>query len=165
MNVLTAVAIRVGGISWLPRFLPQITAIDKFLMRITRGRWSLLRIAGLPGLMLTVAGRKSGLPRSTPVLCVPDDGSWLVAGSNFGGPKPPVWVGNVRAAATVTVAVDGVAHEAVAEELSGPDREEAWARMLRMWPNYAKYAERTTRLIPVFRLTPTTSAQGPVDRG
>jgi len=57
----------------------------------------LLAFAGLPQVMLTVRGRKSGIPRSTPLLCTPYDGSFLVAGSNWGAPKLPVWVLNLRA--------------------------------------------------------------------
>ncbi len=59
---------------------------------------TLLRIAGLPNLFLTVPGRKSGVPRTTPLLCVPHEGRILIAGSYFGGPKLPVWVLNLRAA-------------------------------------------------------------------
>lgn len=157
-NLLTPIAIMLGGISWLPRFLPQITAMDKFLSRITRGRWSFVRIAGLTSLMLTVVGRKSGVARSTPVLCVPYRNGHLIAGSNFGGPKEPVWVLNVRAVAqaggTVGVGINGSEHRATAREISGAEREEAWAHMLRTWPNYAKYAERVDRTIPVFLLEP-----------
>ena len=158
MNILTPLAVRVGAISWLPRFLPQITAIDKLIQRLTRGHLSLLRLAGLPNLMLTVVGRKSGIPRTTPLLCIPYRGGNLIAGSNFGGPKPPVWVVNVRAAAEqgrpVGVRVNGVSHQASAREVTGTERDEAWAHMLQTWPNYAKYAERTDRLIPVFLLEP-----------
>ena len=154
MNALTPVAIRLGGLSWLPRFLRQITAVDRFLQRITGGRWSLLRIAGLPSMMLTVTGRRSGVARSTPVLCVPYDGGHLAAGSNFGGAKAPVWVLNVRAAGRVTVTVDGTTYDAVPRELTGEERATAWAHMLRTWPNYAKYEARTHRVIPVFLFTP-----------
>ena len=91
-NVLTPVAIWLGSLSWLPRFLRQITAVDKFLQRITRGRLSLVGMAGLPSMMMTVVGRKSGVARTTPVVCVPYGGGNLVAGSNFGGPKEPAWV-------------------------------------------------------------------------
>ena len=153
-NLLTPVAIRLGSLSWLPRLLPQITAIDKFIQRLTKGQWSLLRIAGLPSMMLTVIGRKSGIARSTPVLCIPYQHGHLIAGSNFGGKKPPVWVLNVRAADRVTVMVDGRTHDAVPRELGGEERDTAWAHMLETWPNYAKYAERTERVIPVFLLTP-----------
>ena len=149
-NLLTPVAIRIGALAWLPRFLKQITIIDKFIARITKGRWSLLRIAGLPSMMLTVIGRKSGLARSTPVLCVPYDGGHLIAGSNFGGPTMPAWVYNVRAAETVHVRVDDEEHEGIPHELSGSEREQAWTQMIKTWPNYARYAERTDRLLPVF---------------
>lgn len=154
-NLLTPVAIWLGGLSWLPRFLRQITAIDKLLQRATRGQWSLLRMAGLPSMMLTVIGRKSGIARSVPILCIPYRGGQLVAGSNFGGMKAPAWVLNVRAAERVTMMVDGSTHDAVPHELAGEEREAAWAHMLKTWPNYAKYAERTGRVIPVFWLTPT----------
>src|SRR3954468_18003296 len=80
MGLLTPVAIRIGGISWMPRLLPGIVWVDTRLQRLTRGRLTLLDIAGLPNLMLTVPGRKSGIPRSTPLLCVPHQGTYLVAG-------------------------------------------------------------------------------------
>ncbi|MCW2758832.1 MAG: hypothetical protein JWO46_2578 [Nocardioidaceae bacterium] len=155
MGMLTPVAIRIGALSWMPKLLRQITWIDKQVQRLTRGRWSILRIAGLPNLMLTVVGRKSGTPRSTPLLCVPYESGQLIAGSNFGGPKAPVWVVNVRAADHVTVTVGGVSHEATAREISGEERDRVWQHMLRTWPNYAKYAERTDRVIPVFLLEPS----------
>jgi len=154
MSVLTPVAVWLGSLSWMPKLLPQITAVDKFIQRLTKGHWSLLRFAGLPNLMLTVLGRKSGVARSTPVLCVPYRGGQLIAGSNFGGPKPPVWVLNVRAADRVTVTVNGRTHDAVPHELSGEERAEAWKHMLETWPNYARYEARTDRVIPVFWLTP-----------
>jgi len=157
-NFLTPVAIMLGGISWLPRFLPQITAMDKFLSRITRGRWSFVRIAGLTSLMLTVVGRKSGVARSTPVLCVPYGEGHLIAGSNFGGLKEPIWVLNVRAVAqaggSVGVGINGAEHQATPHEMTGTEREDAWEHMLRTWPNYAKYAQRVDRTIPVFLLSP-----------
>lgn len=157
--MLTPLAIRIGSLAWLPRLLPQITWLDKTLQRLTRGRWSVLRIAGLPGILLTVLGRKSGLPRSTPLLCVPYLQGVLIAGSNFGGMKAPVWVVNVRAAQEsaqpVSMRYQGEELAANATELVGPDREQAWEHMLTTWPNYARYAERTERTIPVFYLEPT----------
>ena len=159
MNFLTPLAVRIGAISWMPRLLPQITATDKFLQRVTRGRLTLLDIAGLPNLMLTVNGRKSDLPRNTPLLCVPHDSGYLIAGSNFGGAKRPMWVDNVRAAAEkgerVGARVRGVSHEAVVREVTGAEHERLWDQMTQTWPNYTKYAERTGRTIPVFFLDPS----------
>jgi deazaflavin-dependent oxidoreductase (nitroreductase family) len=155
MNPLTPLAIKIGSWAWVPRFLPQITWVDRTLHRLTGGRITLVRLAGLPSLVLTVVGRKSGIARSTPVLCVPRGPDFLIAGSNFGGPKPPVWVLNIRSAEQVTVSFNGRERTAVPRELVEAERETAWSHMLKTWPNYAKYAERTDRVIPVFLLEPT----------
>jgi len=85
---------------------------------------------------------------------VPRDGSWLVAGSNWGGPKPPAWVGNLAAADIAKVGFHGRDTDVEARLLEGDELAAAWREMLEVWPNYAKYAERTDRRIPVFRLTP-----------
>ena len=110
---------------------------------------TILDIAGLPNLMLTVKGRKSGVPRTTPLLCVPYESGYLIAGSNFGGEKKPVWVVNVRAAEEkgelVGVRFDGRSQQAAVRELTGAERDRAWEHMIETWPNYARYAERTDR--------------------
>ena len=136
----------------MPRLLPQIVWFDTRLQQATKGRVTVLDIAGLPNLALTVAGRKSGIPRTTPLLCVPHDGGWLIAGSYFGGPNVPLWVGNLRASTLAHVRVDGVDHDVTWREVEGEERARMWEVMLKTWPNFAKYEERTTRLIPVFYL-------------
>jgi deazaflavin-dependent oxidoreductase (nitroreductase family) len=160
MNLLTPLAVRIGAIPWMPKLLPQITATDKFVQRVTRGRVTILDIAGLPNLMLTVKGRKSGVPRTTPLLCVPYRDGNLIAGSNFGQLKPPVWVVNIRAASEkgelVGVRTNRRPHEARVRELTGAEREEAWAHMVKTWPNYEMYEKRTDRTIPVFFLEPAS---------
>ncbi len=158
MNALTPLAIRIGAIPWMPKLLPQITATDKFVQKVSQGRVTILDIAGLPNLMLTVAGRKSGVPRTTPLLCVPHEGGFLIAGSYFGGPKTPAWVANVRAADEVQVRFDARTIPATPREVTGEERARLWEVMVETWPNYRKYEERTDRTIPVFLLTPTTPA-------
>jgi deazaflavin-dependent oxidoreductase (nitroreductase family) len=152
MGTLTPLAVKIGAIPWMPKLLPQITWIDKKLQGATSGSWSVLRIAGLPNLMLTVVGRKSGIPRTTPLLYVPYGDDQLIAGSYFGGPKTPVWVANVRAADHVTVSIKGVSHVAAPREISDDEREPLWDHMVKTWPNFARYAERTDRTIPIFLL-------------
>lgn len=156
MGLLTPLAIRIGAISWMPKLLPQIVWFDTRLHRVSGGRVTVLDIAGLPNLNLTVTGRKSGVERTTPLLCVPDGDTILIAGSYFGGPKTPLWVGNLRAAdGRARVEYGKKTFAVVATELDGDERARAWQHMLETWPNYAKYEERTDRLIPVFRLTRT----------
>ncbi|HEY9293681.1 MAG TPA: nitroreductase family deazaflavin-dependent oxidoreductase [Microlunatus sp.] len=154
MGLLTPLAVRIGAVSWMPRLLPQITWIDLRLQSCSRGRLSLLSIAGLPNLLLTVPGRRSGVPRTTPLLCVPIQDAWLIAGSSFGGPTTPAWVHNLRAARTARIRFRGRTVTVSAEELVGTDRALMWTRMCRAWPNYLLYERRTRRLIPVIRLTP-----------
>ena len=157
MGLLTPLAIRIGAISWMPKLLPQVVWLDKNLHRVSGGRVTVLDIAGLPNLNLTVKGKKSGVERTTPLLCVPDQGTWLIAGSYFGGPKTPLWVGNLRAAGGEAKVEFGKETFPVrATEVEGVDRAVAWQTMVRTWPNYAKYEERTDRLIPVFRLARAT---------
>lgn len=153
-RVFTPLAIRIGALPWLPRYLPQIVWVDKLIQRLTRGRLTLVDLAGLPNLMLTVVGRRSGIPRDTPLLCVPYGERYLVAGSNFGAPKPPLWVGNLEAAEECTIRVKGRTSPARARVLEGDERAAAWEHMLQVWPNYSKYQESTDRVIKVFLLTP-----------
>jgi deazaflavin-dependent oxidoreductase (nitroreductase family) len=153
MGLLTPLAIRIGAIPWMPKLLPQIVWCDRKLQALSRGRVSILDIAGLPNLTLTVVGRKSGIPRSTPLLCVPHGDRWLIAGSYFGGPDMPVWVHNVRAAGEARITWRRERVEVDAREVEGEERAALWQVMLRTWPNFAKYEERTVRLIPVFELT------------
>lgn len=154
MGLLTPLAVRIGAISWMPKLLPQIVWVDTRLQKASRGRVTVLDIAGLPNLALTVPGRKSGIPRTTPLLCVPHDGGWLIAGSYFGGPDMPLWVANLRATDRARIRVDARDVEVDWSEVEGEERDRMWQVMLRTWPNFAKYEERTSRRIPVFYLTP-----------
>lgn len=160
MGLLTPLAIRIGGISWLPKLLPQIVWVDTRLQRLTRGRVTLLDVAGLPNLMLTVVGRKTGLPRTTPLLTVPRGASYLVAGSNFGRPDEPLWVRNLEAAQAGELRIAGVTVAFTARRLDGAERAAAWEHLTETWPNYARYEQRTARTIKIFELTPAVSPAG-----
>jgi len=152
MGLLTPLAVRIGAIPWMPKLLPQIVWCDRRLHRLSGGRLTVLDLAGLPNLNLTVVGRKSGTPRTTPLLCAPDGDGWLIAGSYFGGPKEPSWVANLRVAGQAEVDADNVRTTVTAHELEGPDRDRAWLVLVDVWPNFTRYEQRTHRRIPVFEL-------------
>ncbi len=159
MGLLTPLAVRIGAIPWLPKLLAQVVWVDTRLQRATRGRYTLLDMAGLPNLTLTVPGRRSGVPRSTPLLCVPYQDAYLIAGSYFGGPKEPAWVANLEAAATVQIRMGGRTTAVTARRVEGAERDRLWDHMQRTWPNFAKYEQRTDRTIKVFRLTPVDTGR------
>ncbi|GAB3862720.1 nitroreductase/quinone reductase family protein [Nocardioides maradonensis] len=154
LGPLAPLGVRIGAISWMPRLLPQIVRTDRLLQRATGGRVTILDIAGLPNLVLTTTGRRSGLPRSTPLLCVPDGHRILIAGSNFGGPGEPLWVKNIEARPEVTVRFRGRTADFVARRLVADERSAAWRTMVATWPNFARYELRADREIKVFELLP-----------
>jgi deazaflavin-dependent oxidoreductase (nitroreductase family) len=154
MNPMRWLALELGAQPWLPRFSGLIVGTDMALQRLTRGRVDLLGLAGLPEILLQVPGRRTGILRSTPLLCVPHGDGWLVAGSTWGAPAPPAWVANIAAADEPLVTFRGRTVAADARRLTGPERDEKWALMIETWPPYATYAERTGREVPVFWLTP-----------
>ena len=138
----------------MPRMLPVIVWLDLRFQRLTRGRFGLPDLGGLPNLTMTVPGRRSGIPRTTPLLCVPHEGRFLIAGSNWGQPSEPMWVRNLETAGAGELRFKGRTHRFVARRLTGADRAAAWQVMNRTWPNYARYEQRTSRTIKVFALTP-----------
>ena len=152
MGVLTPLAVRIGSISWLPKFLPQIVTVDRTIGRLSGGRLTLLDIAGLPNVTIQVKGRKSGIVRETQLITAPTESGWIIAGSYFGGPSVPQWARNVRAAQEVTVRTGNNSYPCVPSELSGDARAEAWERLRAVWPNFDLYERRTERVIPVFAL-------------
>ncbi len=155
-NFLTPVAIWFGRQDATRENSSLVVTVDTWMSRVSRGRLPLLKVVGLPTLTLHAPGRKSGVMRSTPLLCASWGNGLIVIGSNWGGEKSPDWVHNLRAAGEgqVEISVYGARLPVDVRELSGRDREAAWAEAVRVWPNYEIYADRTTRQLPIFHLTP-----------
>lgn len=155
-NLLTPLAIWFGRQDATRENSHLVVTVDSWMSRISRGRVPLLRVAGLPTLTLHVPGRKSGVARSTPLLCASWENGLLIVGSNWGGEKMPAWVYNLRAAGegTVEMSVYGARLVVDVRELPEEERDSAWASAVRVWPNYEIYARRTTRKLPIFHLTP-----------
>ena len=153
-RLIRPIAILLGRQRWLPKLNKYIVAIDRVIPRLTRGHLGMVRLAGLPGLTLTVAGAKSGIPRSVPLLCIPYGEGWLIAGTNWGAPKPPAWIANVSHAPVGGVHCVGRGGAGAPGALVGDAPATAWAHMLQTWPNYDVYATRVSRPIRVFFLEP-----------
>ncbi|MFF3289184.1 nitroreductase family deazaflavin-dependent oxidoreductase [Streptomyces sp. NPDC003023] len=129
-----------------------IPAMDRAVHRLTGGK-VLPSARMLPGLVLTVRGARTGMPRSTPLACLPEEsGGWLLIGSNFGRPAHPSWTANLIARPDAEVSWKGVTIPVRATLLTGAARTEAWRSALRFWPPYETYQARVDREIRVFRL-------------
>lgn len=138
--------------SWTVRTLMPL---DRRVLLRTEGRRTLLGPIGAPTLLLETTGRKSGLPRLSPLLFARDGGSVVVVGSNFGQEHHPAWTGNLIANPAATLIVAGARVPVLAELLAGDEAEAAYQKMVAVTKVYATYRGRTDRAIRVFRLTPT----------
>ncbi|GAB3691298.1 nitroreductase family deazaflavin-dependent oxidoreductase [Saccharopolyspora tripterygii] len=114
-------------------------------------------IHGLPVVVLTTKGARSGKIRKTPVMRVEHDGRYAVVASLGGAPQNPVWYHNIRANPTVELQDGPVRRDYAARELSGEERELWWDRAVAAFPNYAEYQTKTDRTIPVVLLEPVES--------
>jgi deazaflavin-dependent oxidoreductase (nitroreductase family) len=112
-------------------------------------------VTGLPVVMLTTTGAKSGRPRTLPVLGVPHGGSLVVIASNYGQDRNPAWYYNLRAHPGATITFEGERRDVVARELGGEERERWYERGVEIYPGWTSYRKRAAhRTIPVLELRP-----------
>jgi F420H(2)-dependent quinone reductase len=117
-------------------------------------RANTLRDTGLPVVIVTVRGNKTGKVRKMALMRVEHGGEYALVGSKGGAPKNPVWVYNLRANPGELRIQDGPEpFDAQVRELSGPERQEWWDRAVAAFPPYAEYQKKTQRSIPVFLAT------------
>ena len=109
---------------------------------------------GLPVVILTTRGARSGNVRKTPLMRVEHEGCYAVVASQGGAPQHPQWYYNLLAHPDVQLQDGGTKQDMVARELDGEEREIWWKRAVEAFPNYADYQEKTARRIPVFVLEP-----------
>lgn len=111
-------------------------------------------ISGVPNLLLTTTGRKSGQKRTTPLFYLPDRGDFVVVASYGGNPKAPLWWKNLQADPTGWVEVGNQTFEVRASEASQELKDILWPVFVRHYPGYENYQARTERVIPLVVLTP-----------
>jgi deazaflavin-dependent oxidoreductase (nitroreductase family) len=109
---------------------------------------------GMPVIILTTRGAKSGKIRKTPLMRVEHDGTYAVVASQGGAPKHPVWYHNIVADPRVELQDGPVRQDMSAREATGEERDLWWGRAVEAFPDYADYQLKTERQIPVFVLEP-----------
>jgi deazaflavin-dependent oxidoreductase (nitroreductase family) len=113
-----------------------------------------LRDTGLPIIVVTTKGNKSGKIRKTPLMRVEHDGAYALVASKGGAPTHPVWYYNLLADPENVQIQDGPEPaDYVVKEVSGEERQLWWDRAVEAYPPYAEYQQKTERLIPVFVAT------------
>ena len=109
-------------------------------------------LRGVPIIVLTSVGERTGKLRKTPLMRVEHDGEYAVVASMGGAPEHPVWYHNVVANPLVELQDGAVRREYLAHEATGAERDVWWQRACDVWPDYEAYQQRTSRQIPVFVL-------------
>jgi deazaflavin-dependent oxidoreductase (nitroreductase family) len=154
----TSVTRRAG--LWLTRSTPGVyllrhvfTPVDKLVLRLTGGRRG-LGPGVAPQLLLTTNGRKSGKPRSNPVLYLRDGERYVVVASNYGRERHPAWSYNLMADPSATIQIGDKKRDVVARRATEDEFARYWPRLLRIWPGWRKYRTMTDREFRMFVLEP-----------
>lgn len=108
---------------------------------------------GVPTLLLTTIGRRSGQARRTPLIYGRDGERYLVVASKGGSDEPPDWYRNLSAEPRVRLQVGAEVFDAVAHTADAEEQARLWPVMAAIWPDYDEYQKRTDRPIPVVVLT------------
>jgi deazaflavin-dependent oxidoreductase (nitroreductase family) len=143
-----------GPGSWL--FAHVLHRIDRPFFKLTRGRHTFASlVSGIPVVMLTTTGAKSGRLRTVPVLGLPSSEGLAVIASNFGQEHHPGWCHNLLANPEAQIGVDGDQRRVRAVEAEGERRRRIWNEGLKVYPGFSMYERRAAhRRIRVFVLEP-----------
>jgi deazaflavin-dependent oxidoreductase (nitroreductase family) len=146
----------VPPISWL--YARTLHHADRLVYRLTRGRATFVSlVTGLPIVMLTTTGAKTGQARTLPLVALPDGERLVIIASNYGQHRNPSWYYNLRANPRARITFEGATREVVARELEGEEREREYQRGIEIYPGWTQYRERAShRRIPVIELTPVS---------
>jgi len=126
-----------------------------FLYRRSNGRIGGTARGGSRVLLLTVPGRKSGIPHTTPVSYFEDKGGYLVTGTAGGSKQDPQWFRNLRTASRAHVELGSRQLDVDVHVASGAERDRLWREVvLAQAPSFAAYEDKSGRVIPVAVLTP-----------
>lgn len=129
-----------------------VPGLDRALFKISGGRLKLSAPA-MPSLMLFTTGAKSGIRRETPLICFPQpDGTWFIAGSNFGLEHHPAWTANLIANPDAEIHYRRELIPVRTHLLDPVETEAAWPVLEEAWPGYRNYEKTALRGIRIFHL-------------
>ena len=114
-------------------------------------------LRGLPVIIVTHRGRKTGAIRKTPLMKVTDGEHYLLVGSRGGAPQHPVWVHNLRADPEVEIRDKTRVQQMRVRQVGGEEKARLWEIAVAAFPPYAEYQQSTDRAIPVFVAEPVAS--------
>ena len=109
---------------------------------------------GVPVCLLTTKGRKSGRSRTVPLLYLADRNDFIVVASQGGRPQHPGWYFNLEVDPSGELTIGSRRLPGTARRVSEEEKAQLWPRLVEIYPPYRDYQRRTTRLIPVIRLSP-----------
>jgi deazaflavin-dependent oxidoreductase (nitroreductase family) len=110
---------------------------------------------GAPMILIHHVGAKTGTERVSPLVYFPEeDGRMIIIASKGGAPENPAWYHNLKANPKIDVEVGTETFAVVAEEVTGEERARIWERVVAERPGFGEYQQKTSRAIPVLRLTP-----------
>ena len=135
---------------------PSKWAADQVALYEGSGGREGTQMRGMPVIVLTSRGARSGKIRKTPLMRVEHDGTYAVVASQGGAPKHPTWYFNLVADSHVELQDREVRQHMVAREVFGEEKAQWWRRAVEAFPDYAGYQTKTDREIPVFVLEPAT---------
>lgn len=145
----------LGRQQWFAWTVARLAPLDTRVLKASGGRFGLLGDYGLPQLLLTTTGRRSGQPRTVTLLYGPTDDGLVLIGSNFGQAAHPAWALNLEATPHALVQIGATVTPVVARLVTDPaERERIWSHMIDIYPGYAMYRTRTARDIKVFAVRP-----------
>jgi len=139
----------------VPRILRAMSQANVFVYRATGGRiggkWRVGSAfpRGVPVCLVTTTGRRTGRPRTLPLLFLPDGDRVILVASQGGLPKNPLWYLNIKANPDVTVQVGKRERKMRARTASPQERAELWPKLVAMYADFDSYQARTEREIPV----------------
>jgi F420H(2)-dependent quinone reductase len=137
-------------VKWIFR---QFIRLQVYIYRRSGGK-RMGRIRGMPVLLLTTVGRKTGKQRVTPVMYMRDGNSYVIVAANAGARRNPGWFSNLQANPQTTIEVDDMTTTVMAHKASMEEKGQLWPRFVEQAPFLEGYRKKTTRDIPLIILQP-----------